>query len=175
MQEENRNIICEKCSKERECIVIFENILKTSGGRLTKERVILLKAICNTTGHFQPEQIAEALKKEGIKVSLPTIYRNLSLLLKAGIIRQAEVLPGQHSGGTYYEHVWGRVHHDHLVCSQCGRRVEFSYSAIDVLQDEVARQYGFKLEQHHLELIGTCPECRQRAESQKQGESNDTC
>ena len=174
MQKECQNNRCQRCSKEDECIGIFNNILKTKGGRLTNERKSLLKIICNTNGHFQPEQVAEKLKNEGLKISLPTIYRNLSLLLKAGIIQRAEVRPGKQSGGTYYEHVWGRVHHDHLICSQCGHRVEFSYSAIDVLQDEVARQYGFKLEQHHLELIGTCPECRQRAESQQQGESNDT-
>ncbi len=166
MQIDKQNIGCERCANEGECIVIFNKYIKSTAGRLTQERKILLKTICNTKGHFQPEQIAEIFKKEGLKVSLPTIYRNLSLLLKAGIIRQAEVLPGKKSGGTYYEHVWGRVHHDHLICSQCGRRIEFNYPAIDVLQDEVARQYGFKLEQHHLELMGICPECRERTPHQ---------
>jgi len=173
MQKDKLNFNCRLCSNENECIGIFDNILKTKGGRLTKERKSLLKIICNTNGHFQPEQVAEKLKNEGLKISLPTIYRNLSLLLKAGIIRQAEVRSGKQSGGAYYEHVFGRVHHDHLICSQCGRRIEFSYPAIDVLQNEVARQYGFILEQHHLELIGTCPECRQRAESKEQGECHD--
>jgi len=173
MQKEYENIRCQRCSKEDECIGIFKDILKNKGGRLTNERKSLLITICNIKGHFQPEQVAEMLKNEGHKISLPTVYRNLSLLLKAGIIQRAEIRPGKQSGGTYYEHVWGRLHHDHLMCSQCGRRIEFSYPAIDVLQDEVARQYGFKLEQHHLELVGTCPECRQRAESRKQGESDD--
>lgn len=165
MQIEKQNIRCERCSNEDECIGIFNKFLKTTAGRLTKERKILLTTICNINGHFQPEQVAEKLRKEGLKISLPTVYRNLSLFIKAGIIQRAEVRPGKQSGGTYYEHVWGRIHHDHLICSQCGRRVEFSYPAIDVLQDEVARQYGFKLEQHHLELLGVCPECRKRSES----------
>ena len=59
-----------------------------------------------------------------------------------------------------YEHVWGRAHHDHLVCLHCGKQVEFQYPAIDVLQEEVAREYGFELKRHHLELIGVCADCR---------------
>ena len=50
-------------------------------------------------------------------------------------------------------------HHDHLVCSRCGKKVEFSYQAIEILQEAVAREHGFTLESHHFELIGICPDC----------------
>lgn len=110
-------------------------------------------------GHFKPETLVKMLKEQGFEVSLTTVYRNLSLLVQAGIIRRTDVDDGGLKGGSRFEHVWGHVHHDHLVCSRCGKRVEFSYPAIDVLQDAVAREHGFVLERHSLELVGVCPDC----------------
>jgi len=125
------------------------------GGRLTNERKALLRFICDIDGHFKPETLVKMLGDQGYSVSLTTVYRNLSLLVQAGIIRRADV----EDGGARYEHIWGHAHHDHLVCSRCGKRVEFSYPAIDVLQEAVAREHGFVLERHSLELVGVCPDC----------------
>ena len=87
------------------------------------------------------------------------VNRTLPLLVEAGIVgracREEEV-----GGAAVYEHVWGHPHHDHLVCMQCGKTVEFSYPAIEVLQDAVAREHGFELVRHHLELVGLCFDCR---------------
>ena len=102
----------------------------------------------------------EDLARSGTPVVLTTVYRNLPLMERAGIVRRT----GYHDsrdGRTRYEHVWGQEHHDHLVCSRCGRRVEFHYPAIEILQDAVARDHGFVLERHHMELIGICSECRE--------------
>lgn len=96
-------------------------------------------------------------------MSLTTVYRNLALLVQAGIIRRTSIHGDNDTGGAWYEHIWAQEHHDHLVCSRCGRKVEFSYPAIEVLQEAVAKEYGFTLERHHLELIGVCPECREKA------------
>jgi Fur family ferric uptake transcriptional regulator len=112
-------------------------------------------------GHFRPETLVSMLHEKGHKVSLTTVYRNLSLLVQAGIIRRTDVQEIGRLGVTWYEHIWGHQHHDHLVCSSCGRRVEFSYPAIDVLQEAVAREHGFTMERHCLELVGVCPDCRQ--------------
>jgi len=106
--------------------------------------------------------VLRLLKEQRYNLSLVTVYRNLSLLVEAGIIRRVSVHEDAPSEGAWYEHVWGRSHHDHLVCMQCGRRVEFSYPAIDVLQEAVAREHGFTLERHYLELVGLCPECRSK-------------
>ncbi|MBI5526578.1 MAG: transcriptional repressor [Deltaproteobacteria bacterium] len=119
----------------------------------------MLRFICDLEGHFRPETLVKLLKDQGFQVSLTTVYRNLSLLVQAGIIRRTDVDDGVRSGGARYEHIWGHTHHDHLVCSRCGKRVEFSYPAIDVLQDAVAREHGFVLERHSLELVGVCPDC----------------
>jgi Fur family ferric uptake transcriptional regulator len=108
-------------------------------------------------GHFLPEDLARTLESRGYRVSLTTVYRNMPLLVEAGIVRRTCISEG---GAIRYERVLGSEHHDHLICSRCGLKIEFTYPAIDVLQEEVARSHGFELERHHLELIGLCPDCR---------------
>jgi Fur family transcriptional regulator, ferric uptake regulator len=151
---------CEPCTDKGCCAEKYKAVLQNHGGRYTKERRDLLHAVCNIKGHFDAEQITEALFKLGRKVAATTIYRNLPLLIEAGIIRRTCMADAEHgTDRAFYEHVWGRTHHDHLICSACGKKVEFAYSAIEVLQEAVAREHGFTLEGHHLELIGLCPDC----------------
>ena len=61
-----------------------------------------------------------------------------------------------------YETTYGRKHHDHLLCSRCGKVVEFEFEAFAILEREVAARYGFRLDTHHHELVGTCPDCQRR-------------
>ena len=151
----------EECRDDCSCMERFRDVLRSQSGRLTEERKALLRFICDYPGHFLPEEIAGVARREGQSISITTVYRNLPLLVEAGIVRRAPVGDGQDRGGVRYEPVWNRVHHDHLTCSHCGQLVEFSYPAIEVLQEAVARDHGFTLERHHLELIGLCPKCRE--------------
>ena len=61
---------------------------------------------------------------------------------------------------TLYEVATGRAHHDHLICEQCGRIIEFFSPEVERLQDRIATKYGFTLSRHRHELYGTCPDCR---------------
>jgi Fur family transcriptional regulator, ferric uptake regulator len=160
MQQETAKPNCRSCSPQGTCRDVLRNKLAVKGGRLTEERVALLHIVCNTKGHFRPEDLLKALDRQSHRVSLTTVYRNLSLLVEAGIIRRTDVQDTSRLGGAWFERVWGKRHHDHLICSRCGKRVEFSYPAIDVLQDAVAQDHGFTLERHCLELVGVCPECK---------------
>lgn len=160
MQQEPLTTHCSSCSENGPCYDKFREILRAGGGRLTDERVAILKEICMSTGHFTPEELTEKLRESGQSVAITTIYRNLDLLLEAGILSKTDVGEAGRSQGARYEHVWGHAHHDHLLCSRCGARVEFSYPAIDALQEVVAKTHGFTLERHTLELIGCCPSCQ---------------
>jgi Fur family ferric uptake transcriptional regulator len=91
-------------------------------------------------------------------MSVATVYRNLPVFCEAGILRRTCLS----SGENLYEVVRGRRDHDHLICSGCGRVVEFVYDAFDVLQRAVAEKHGFLPRSHHLEIIGLCPGCRAR-------------
>jgi len=124
--------------------------------RLTSSRIRILNTICNYNEHFRAEDLAEVIRRQGQAVSLVTIYRNLPVFEQAGVIRKT-----CRSGNvTWYERTWQKRHHDHLTCTECGKVVEFEYPAIDVLQDAVAKEHGFLLSGHHLELMGVCQSCR---------------
>ena len=95
------------------------------------------------------------LKRRGIRGSKATVYRTLPLLAEAGIVKPAIVAGDTKS----YETTYGAEHHDHLVCSRCSKVVEFEFEPFERLQRELADRHGFRLETHHHELVGTCPEC----------------
>jgi Fur family ferric uptake transcriptional regulator len=152
-----------ECQPDHLCDACLDKIrvkLSKSGGRVTKERVALMRSICNYDGHFSAEDLQRTLLESGVKVSLPTVYRNLPVLVEAGIIRRTSLLEEASSQAATYEHIYGKPHHDHLLCVGCGARVEFVYPAIEVLQEAVAREHGYELTGHHLELVGLCPACR---------------
>jgi Fur family ferric uptake transcriptional regulator len=134
------------------------NFSEISGTRLTSCRRTILNAICNYEGHFRAEDLAESIRRLGRPVSLVTVYRNLPLLERAGVIRRTCVTDNV----AWYERAWKAEHHDHLICTKCGKVVEFEYPAIDVLQEAVAGEHGFLLTGHHLELMGVCGQCQNR-------------
>jgi Fur family ferric uptake transcriptional regulator len=151
---------------ELSCVEVFAKKLRETGGRLTDERRTLLQVVRNKKGHFEAEDIFRELQKKGHKVSLATVYRNFSVMVEAGILRRVAL--GLERAPMQFECIWGQEHHDHLVCLGCGKKVEFSYPAIDVLQEEVAREHSFTLVGHHLELHGLCSACQESA-----GDSDD--
>jgi len=124
-----------------------------------------MQVICDYGAHFTPEDIQAALAERGQSVAMTTIYRNLPALEAAGIIQRTTFQEVEARGAATYEHVWGRPHHDHLLCQSCGERIEFNYDAIEVLQESVARQHGFRLVSHHMELVGVCPTCQEQESS----------
>lgn len=134
--------------------------LRARGVRLTSVREKILQAICTFEGHFRAEDLAARLRDGGHPVSLVTVYRNLPLLERAGVVRRTFLTRGV----AVYERARQGEHHDHLICTRCRKVVEFEYRAIDVLQEAAAAEHGFTLTGHHLELLGLCPECRGRAE-----------
>ena len=136
----------------------FDGLLAERGLRLTAARRAIVEVVLGRAGHFAIEDLVAELRSRGLPASKATVYRSLPLLTEAGILSSAVLTRDEHT----YERVVGREHHDHLVCSGCGKVVEFEYEAIEVLQREVAARYGFTLEGHVHQLIGRCAECRVR-------------
>jgi Fur family ferric uptake transcriptional regulator len=133
----------------------FERFLEKKDLRLTEARAAIVEAALARTGHYPIEELIADLKSRGIRGSKATVYRTLPLLAEAGILQPAIVAADAKS----YETTFGHEHHDHLVCSRCHKVVEFGFEAFEILQREVAGKYGFRLEAHHHELLGTCPDC----------------
>jgi Fur family ferric uptake transcriptional regulator len=138
-----------------EALVRFEEFLRSKDLRLTEARAAIVEAALARRGHYPIEELIADLKQRGIRGSKATVYRTLPLLAEAGILQPALVAGDSKS----YETTFGQEHHDHLCCTRCGKVVEFGFEQFEVLQQELAARYGFRLEGHHHELFGACADC----------------
>jgi Fur family ferric uptake transcriptional regulator len=134
----------------------FEGFIRGKGCRLTGERLRLIEGIKRQRGHFNVDLLVSSLGKRGLKVSRDTVYRNLPILLEAGVIAQSF----RTSRDTYYECASSKSHHDHLICRECGKVAEFKDAEIEKAQQRVAKKNAFKLEYHCHQLVGLCKKCR---------------
>jgi Fur family ferric uptake transcriptional regulator len=141
-----------------EALERFEEFLRKKELRLTEARAAIVEAALARSGHYPIDDLIADLKARGIQGSKATVYRTLPLLAEAGILQPA-ILAGETRS---YETTYGRAHHDHLICARCGQVVEFGFEQLETLQREVATRYGFRLETHHHELVGTCPACLEK-------------
>ncbi|HXO19369.1 MAG TPA: transcriptional repressor [Thermoanaerobaculia bacterium] len=143
-------------TREREQFLGF---LRSRGQRVTGERLALFEEVFSQHGHIDAEALLGALKARGSKISRATVYRNLDLLVDCGLARKQRLGHRQY----LYEHVHGGQQHDHLVCTGCGRVVEFVSPGIAALQGEICRAHGFVPAQHTLQITGLCNRCAEVA------------
>ncbi|HID96351.1 MAG TPA: transcriptional repressor [Candidatus Latescibacteria bacterium] len=134
----------------------FEKYLRLCGLRFTPERRLILREAFSIHDHFEVDDLFVRLHQKDCRISRATIYRTLDLLVKSGLLR--EVISGERH--SHYEHILGHRHHDHLLCLKCGKVIEFSNNRIEELQKRVCEDYGFKPENHRLQIIGYCNRCQ---------------
>src|SRR5438876_9341316 len=120
---------------------IFKRSLDRRGLKYTSERREILKAVMSTHEHFDADWLCAEMRKGGAKASRATVYRSLSLLCETGILR--EVFHGPHA--AYCEHVYGHEHHEHMICLQCGKIIEFIADKLEAIQNEACRAHGFHI------------------------------
>ena len=133
----------------------FLQYLRGRGQRVTGERLALFEEVFSQHGHIDAEELLAAMKARGLKISRATVYRNLDLLVESGLARKQRL----GSRGFLYEHVHFGQQHDHLVCTGCGRVVEFVSLGIAALQGEICRAHGFVPTRHTLQIAGLCNRC----------------
>jgi len=147
-------------AKEKE---IFLEHIQKAGLRRTGQRDLILEIFLKTEEHLTSEDLYFLVHREDPSVGHTTVYRTLKLLTEAGLAR--EVRFGDNK--TYYEHHYNHAHHDHMICTECGKVIEFFSQDIENLQDQMADKFGFRPTHHSLRLWGVCSDCQeQRVESQ---------
>ena len=140
----------------------FLALIRQRGQRVTAERLALLDQIFAHHGHIDAERLLAGLRKDGVKISRATVYRNLELLVEAGLAHKVRL-----AGRRYlYEHLHAGQRHDHLACRRCGRMVEFVSPGITALLGEICRAHGYDARQNQLQILGLCRDCLGTAESQ---------
>ena len=122
--------------------------------RFTDQQRELVGHIFAKHSHFDTDELLADLKRAGKDVSRATVYRTLTKLVDAGLLRKIEIGPR-----TVYDHDYGYPMHEHLVCEACGRMIEFQHPGIDAALREVAAEHRFRPDGHTLVVRGTCGEC----------------
>ena len=120
----------------------------------TKQRDLILLTFLDATGHVTSEDIYQTVRAEHPTVGYTTVYRTMKLLVDAGLAQERAF----DDGVTRYE--IEHEHHDHLVCTRCGRIIEFECELIEEAQLKIAEQYGFQVLRHRHELYGFCSDCQ---------------
>ena len=129
--------------------------LSAPGVRLTRQRQIVLDAIQSGDHHPTAAEVFDAARAKMPGISFATVYNSLRYLKDAGLV--LEITFG--NGASRYDRETDR--HDHAICSQCGKLVDFDLPGTVALTRAAARASKFKAESIRLTLVGLCPQCRE--------------
>jgi Fur family ferric uptake transcriptional regulator len=135
----------------------FEEFLQSRGKRVTQQRRIIVDEVFKRHDHFDAEDLIQHLSRKASDrhVSRPTVYRTLSELVEAGLLRDMVL-----AGRNVYEHDYGYPQHDHLHCQKCDKLIEFHSEEVAAIRDAVGREHNFRVSGHRLIISGICAECR---------------
>ncbi|MBT3786024.1 transcriptional repressor [bacterium] len=139
----------------------FIEFLKQKRLKQTQQRMDVLRKLLSLQTHVNAEELFHALRKENPSIGYSTVYRTLKLLTECGIAKENQF--GDRI--TRYESSFNRKHHDHIVCVECNEIYEFENEQIETLQREVAKNLGFQMLDHKLEIYGICKLCLRSKES----------
>ena len=135
---------------------IFRNCIREKGLRNTRQREVILDAFLSSGKHITVEELFSAIKEEHPEIGYATVHRNLSLFYECGLADEIKI--GKQK--TRYEQKVGHEHHDHLICTKCGRFIEVQDEKIEKLQNKLAEANDFIPMRHKLEIYGLCKKCR---------------
>lgn len=141
--------------KERE---IFYRHLQQNGLKKTAQRDLILDSFLKTQGHVSVDELTDIVREEDSSVGHTTIYRTMKLLSACNLARQVTLGDGR----TRFELMYNHSRHDHLICTQCGKSVEFYDADLERLQRRIASFYRFRNSDHSLKIFGVCEACQPR-------------
>lgn len=136
----------------------LDDFIRRKGLRRTGQRELIIKAAFSKEEHFTADELYERMLKTSSDISRVTVYRTLGLLVQAELLREIDLGDNQ---TTYDPNFLDKPSHNHLVCIDCGRVVEFEDAHIDLLNDCVTRRLGFKPLRQSLKIEANCEQLRQ--------------
>ena len=127
----------------------FSEALQNEQLKLTSQRVTIFDEVIYGKKHRECEEICDSLKRKNHNVSRATVYRTLDILIKYDFIRKMDI----GDGGVRYESKIGHPHHDHMICVETGKIIEFISDEIEDIQDQIAEKHGYKIIKHIHQLF----------------------
>ena len=135
---------------------VLEGYITQNQLKITRQRRAVLKAFTECENHVSAEELYNMVSSAESKIGLATVYRTLALLTESGLASELDFGDGQ----KRYEHRYMHSHHDHMICTECGKIIEFNHPLIEKFQEKVAADNKFTITSHKLDLLGLCNECQ---------------
>jgi Fur family ferric uptake transcriptional regulator len=151
-----------KCARQR-----FMDFLAGKQLRLTAQRRAIIDTAFGTSQHFTAEQLLTWSRQRDSSVSRATVYRTLPLLTQSGLVREMDF--GQNYkfyDPNYAEH----PHHNHIICEDCQKIIEFESEKLEALENEISHRLGFAAKAHRLQITAHCEEFQKLGTCKKRGE-----
>src|SRR5262249_13372548 len=143
----------EKMAAKRRCL----DFIAKKNLRMTAQRMVIIDAVFSTNQHFTAEQLLEWSRERDKSVSRATVYRTLPLLTDSGLIREMDFGKDyKFYDPNYADH----PNHNHIICQDCEKIVEFESEKIARLEDEISHKLGFSVKTQRLQITGTCEELK---------------
>jgi Fur family ferric uptake transcriptional regulator len=142
---------------------VFLKHIQKQGLKRTAQRDLILDVFLRTEGHVSGDDLYRLVHEQDPTVGQTTIYRTLRLLTEAGLAREVRFGDGR----AHYEHNYKHEHHDHMICSECGKIIEFYSPQLEAIQEAMAAKHKFELTSHLLRMIGVCADCRRQGREKK--------
>ncbi|MBS1969667.1 MAG: transcriptional repressor [Bdellovibrionales bacterium] len=135
--------------------VELKKIIRALNLKVTTQRLAILGALHEGRRHVTAQELFEKVNTDHPEIGFATVYRFLRTLTEGNFVSEVRMggLPARYELNS-------KSHHDHLTCVRCGKICEFENKTIETLQEKVAKQFGFQLTHHVLELYGVCPTCQ---------------
>ncbi|WP_457744808.1 Fur family transcriptional regulator [Sulfurimonas sp.] len=149
----------EKTIKYEQLLEDFKKLLKDNNLKFTIQREVILETLYNSDEHLTPESLHHLIQEKypELKTGIATVYRTLSLLEDSDIVTSLSF----GAQGKKYE-LGAKEHHDHLICTECGEITEFVDEEIEKRQEIIAKELGFKMSDHSMQIYGICKTCQDK-------------
>jgi len=135
----------------------LKQMIRDMNLKVTSQRLLILECLSAGRNHVTAQEVYEQVLLKDRSIGFATVYRFLRNLTEYQFATEVRM-----GGAPARYELTPQSHHDHLSCTDCGLIVEFENPQIEKLQESVARQFGFKLTHHVLELYGVCPSCQKK-------------
>ena len=137
---------------------MFLEFARSRGLRLTSQRMIIIDTIFATEDHFTAEQLFERVRAKDAAIGRATIYRTLRLLTESGLLQDVDLGKDQ----KYYDPNYIlHPNHNHIICEDCDRVLEFENPRLEELENEIIRDLGFEIRSQRIQITAHCEQLKQ--------------
>ena len=133
-------------------IARFKRFLLAQGLKYTRQREAIAEAFYRSGSHVSLQELLDLSHAKEPSIGYATVYRTMRLMVDGGLAHEHQFADGQ----ARYEPEEEGQHHDHIICRECGRIVEFEDDEIERRQAAIAERHGFKVTAHRLEMYAEC-------------------